>query len=164
MIDVVSVDYRNILRVSGDVYIKQNTSNTLHDKQHVLASYTTEVVNNVSTVVNTVHMITPTYARLSQTPDLTRLAQTLSLVPSLHWIVVEDAHSMSTWITQLALDKAINFTHLAVHDHSGTGRGSHQRNKGLDWIIGHDVPRGDVIYFGDDDNSYDTRLFDTVSN
>ena len=117
----------------------------------------------MSNVINTVHMITPTYARQSQKPDLTRLAQTLSLVPSLHWIVVEDAQNTSSWITQLALDKAINLTHLAVHDHNGTGRGSHQRNKGLEWIIGHEVPGCDVIYFGDDDNSYDTRLFDTVS-
>ncbi|MPC46685.1 Galactosylgalactosylxylosylprotein 3-beta-glucuronosyltransferase P [Portunus trituberculatus] len=38
-----------------------------------------------------VYLVTPTYRRTSQLADLTRLAQTLMLVPGLHWVVVEDA-------------------------------------------------------------------------
>ena len=37
------------------------------------------------------YVMTPTYRRATQLADLTRLAQTLMLVPTLHWIVVEDA-------------------------------------------------------------------------
>ena len=117
-----------------------------------------------SDTIPTIHMITPTYARQSQKPDLTRLAQTLSLVPALHWIVVEDARSVSLWIKNLAREKRVNITLLAVRSkYGGTGRGVRQRNKALEWIVEHQVPRSDVIYFGDDDNTYDTRLFDTVS-
>jgi hypothetical protein len=42
-------------------------------------------------------------------------------------------------------------------------RGVSNRNKGLQWIRENYVdPRG-VVYFADDDNTYDLRLFDEVS-
>ncbi len=49
-------------------------------------------------------------------------------------------------------------------------RGVEQRNAGLDWIRGHcSTPKGKpecqkgVLYFMDDDNKYDLRLFEEVS-
>lgn len=39
----------------------------------------------------TIYAITPTYARPVQRAELTRLAQTLMLVPNVHWVIVEDA-------------------------------------------------------------------------
>ncbi len=44
-----------------------------------------------TTDLRRIYVVTPTYARATQTADLTRLAQTLRLVPAVHWIVVEDA-------------------------------------------------------------------------
>lgn len=42
-------------------------------------------------------------------------------------------------------------------------RGVSNRNKGLQWVRDNYVdPRG-VLYFADDDNTYDLRLFDEVS-
>ena len=38
-----------------------------------------------------IYIITPTYKRTTQMADLTRLSQTLKLVPNIHWIVVEEA-------------------------------------------------------------------------
>ena len=38
-----------------------------------------------------IFVITPTYARPVQKAELTRLLNTLKHIPSLHWIVVEDA-------------------------------------------------------------------------
>lgn len=38
-----------------------------------------------------IYVITPTYTRAVQKAELTRLLNTLSHVPSLHWIIVEDA-------------------------------------------------------------------------
>lgn len=38
-----------------------------------------------------IFIITPTYTRPTQMPDMTRLAQTLRLVPDIFWIVAEDA-------------------------------------------------------------------------
>ncbi len=50
---------------------------------------------NVTTFKNesvpVIYFVTPTYARSVQMAELTRLGQTLSSVPALHWILVEDA-------------------------------------------------------------------------
>lgn len=45
-----------------------------------------------------IFLITPTYTRPTQMPDMTRLAQTLRLVPDIFWIVVEDAQVMSKYV------------------------------------------------------------------
>ncbi len=45
-------------------------------------------------------------------------------------------------------------------------KGVSNRNAGLQWIFEHVRDTGDdsgIIYFGDDDNSYDARLFEEVS-
>jgi UDP-N-acetyl-D-mannosaminuronate dehydrogenase len=42
-----------------------------------------------------IFVITPTYTRATQMPDMTRLSQTLRLVKDLFWIVVEDSHVLS---------------------------------------------------------------------
>jgi len=42
--------------------------------------------------IPTLYVITPTYNRKTQLPDIVRLKQTLMLVPNCVWIVVEDAN------------------------------------------------------------------------
>ena len=42
-------------------------------------------------------------------------------------------------------------------------RGVSNRNRGLQWIRENYVDTRGVIYFADDDNTYDLRLFDEVS-
>ena len=44
-----------------------------------------------------IFLITPTYTRPTQAADMTRLSQTLQLVPDIFWIVVEDAHNRSRY-------------------------------------------------------------------
>lgn len=46
-------------------------------------------------------------------------------------------------------------------------RGVEQRNLGLDWLRRHHMTmqgkgEGDVVYFGDDDNTYDIELFNEI--
>ena len=44
-------------------------------------------------------------------------------------------------------------------------KGVSNRNKGLEWIVNYATSYNDesgVIYFADDDNTYDVRLFDEV--
>ncbi|CAI2324751.1 unnamed protein product [Caenorhabditis sp. 36 PRJEB53466] len=121
-----------------------------------------------------IYFITPTSFRAAQKADLTRLAQTLSHVPNLHWILVEDAEIQSTALRHLLLRSKIPFSHLNAAtptdqkmkyaDPSWTlPRGVAQRNAALAWIRTQlaTVPRG-VVYFGDDDNTYDVRLFDEM--
>ncbi|KAM3718221.1 Coiled-coil domain-containing protein [Dirofilaria immitis] len=121
-----------------------------------------------------IYFITPTYRRPTQKADLIRLAQTLAHVPNLHWIVVEDANNISPFIADIFKRYHIRFTHLyaltppekkpnETDPNWKVPRGVVQRNKALLWLRKnlHNLRRG-VVYFGDDDNTYDWRLFDEM--
>ena len=45
------------------------------------------------------YIVTPTYRRPEMIAELTRLGQTLLLLPRVHWIIAEDSHSCSSAIT-----------------------------------------------------------------
>jgi len=123
----------------------------------------------------TVYVITPTYKRHTQKADLTRLSQTLLHVPRLHWIVVEDSEEKSGLVSRFVENCGVSYTHLAVKTQKKLiskegeprwlkSRGADQRNIGLRWIREHFTSdmKG-VVYFGDDDNTYDVRIFELVS-
>ena len=115
-------------------------------------------------------MITPTYARLTQKSDLTSVCLTVMHVPKLVWIVVEDSDTRTYLVAKLLARCKVSSVHLNVvtpdyykHD-KWKPRGVLQRNAGLSWIRDHhsiDNCSG-VVYFGDDDNSYDLRVFEEV--
>lgn len=129
----------------------------------------------------TIYVVTPTYARYVQKAELTRLSHTLMLVPNLHWIIVED----SDWATDLVRKFVIRLKnefdfHTITRLHSPTPesfklkpgqaswskpKGVWQRNKALEWIRDNlsDLDSDDgVIYFADDDNTYDVELFNEM--
>ena len=124
----------------------------------------------------TIFAITPTYRRFLQKAELTRTAQTLKHVKNLHWIVVEDSHEKTNLVKRLLNHFGIRYTHLNVRTPVGMrigrnkprwtkSRGTEQRNLGLEWIrdnIKANETKG-VVYFADDDNTYDIRLFDEVT-
>ena len=128
-------------------------------------------------------LITPTYKRWTQKADLTRLCQTLMHVSNLRWIVIEDSDKKTALVTKFLSRCPVNSTHLFIKtsanlmpttkkDKSSNKvyivrkpRGIEQRNIALDWLRNH-YKSGDirgVVYFADDDNTYDLRLFDEVS-
>ena len=122
-----------------------------------------------------IYIITPTYARLEQKAELTRLSQTLMLVKNIHWIVVEDAYSKTSLVSNLLQQTGLNYTHLYVatpNDVKMTSkdpnwlkpRGVLQRNEALSWLRIHTSPQKQlgVVYFADDDNTYSLGLFDEV--
>lgn len=124
----------------------------------------------------TIFVITPTYARLVQKAELTRLAQTFLHVPRLHWVLVEDSPRRTALVSDFLKSSGLAYTHL----HTPTPRdrklqegdpswlkprGAEQRNEGLRWLRedrrgepGADRQRG-VVYFADDDNTYSLQLF-----
>ena len=123
----------------------------------------------------TVYVITPTYKRHTQKADLTRLSQTLLHVPRLHWIVIEDSEEKTDLVSRFLENCGVSYTHLAVKTQNKLitkegeprwlkSRGADQRNVGLKWIREHFTSgmKG-VVYFGDDDNTYDVRIFELVS-
>ena len=121
-----------------------------------------------------IYFITPTdNMRLTQLADLTRLRNTLWLVPKLVWIIIEDSHIKTKKITDFIESSNMECVHLnqmtpAEMKISSFNRtfikGAFQRNKGINWLRKYvNVEAEGVVYFGDDDNTYDIRLFEEVN-
>ena len=91
-------------------------------------------------------------------------------IPNLVWIVVEDSSHRTDLVTNLLGHCSIASVHLTAvtpayyKRDKWKPRGVLQRNAGLSWIREHFSHRNcnGVVYFGDDDNSYDLRVFDAV--
>lgn len=92
-----------------------------------------------------IYCITPTYWRYVQRAELTRIAQTLKLVPNIHWIVIEDAAEKSDLVRNLISESKLIATHLVAQTASfeklkdknpkvRRHRGVEQRNTGLKWL------------------------------
>eukprot|EP00731_Ephydatia_muelleri_P004749 Em0002g925a len=119
-----------------------------------------------------VYLITTTYRRDTQKADLVVLCQTLMHVQSLVWILVENSMQHTPMIGALLKRCGLPYVHLTVSspDHTyvrATSEivGIQHRNVGLKWIrehCGNGKCNSGVVYFGDDDDRYDLRLFDEV--
>ncbi|XP_076274651.1 glucuronyltransferase I isoform X1 [Rhynchophorus ferrugineus] len=124
----------------------------------------------------TIYCITPTYSRYVQKAELTRISQTLKLVPNVHWIVIEDAMEKTDLVRNLISESKLITTHLVAqtapfeklkdsNPRIKRHRGVEQRNAALKWlrenlVLGRD--KG-VVYFMDDDNTYSIKLFDEIA-
>ncbi|XP_039757016.1 galactosylgalactosylxylosylprotein 3-beta-glucuronosyltransferase I isoform X1 [Pararge aegeria] len=124
----------------------------------------------VTPYLPTIYGITPTYARLTQKADLTRLSQTLMLVKNFHWIVIEDSDTKTKLVENLLKETPLKYTHLNMKTqkskHSSvSASGVEQRNIALNWLRGHldAIPdkRG-AVYFMDDDNTYSLKVFEEM--
>ncbi|XP_068249588.1 galactosylgalactosylxylosylprotein 3-beta-glucuronosyltransferase P-like isoform X2 [Palaemon carinicauda] len=118
--------------------------------------------------IPTVYVITPTYKRYEQIPELTRLGQTLLNVPKLHWIVADDAKDNNLEVISLLKTLGMPYTYLLTpmpekfHEpkYKVKPKGVANRNGAINWIRLH-ATEG-VFYFADDDNTYDIRLFEEI--
>ncbi|XP_053545385.1 galactosylgalactosylxylosylprotein 3-beta-glucuronosyltransferase 1-like [Bombina bombina] len=114
-----------------------------------------------------IFVITPTYTRIVQKAELTRMANTLRHVPALHWIVVEDSKNKTPLVTNFLRTSKVQYTQLCVMTPKGVkkARGTLQRNIGLSWLretfYPDEAPEG-VVYFGDDDNTYSLEVFEEM--
>ncbi|KAM4694670.1 galactosylgalactosylxylosylprotein 3-beta-glucuronosyltransferase 2 [Discoglossus pictus] len=131
-----------------------------------------------------IYAITPTYSRPVQKAELTRLSNTLRLVPRLHWIVVEDSAQPTDLVRRFLAGAGLRATHLHVptprrYKRAGLPRATEQRNAGLAWLRQQYQPQAQhtqrpggarqpqptqeppvgVVFFADDDNTYSLELF-----
>ena len=149
-------------------YNPENTDATFAD------SLTTQ---DSDTDMKTIFIITPTHQRRSQKVDLTTMCHTLMHVPKVVWIVIEDAHQPTSLVVNVLRRCKVENVHLTAQTsakyipkkgvpRSMKPRGVDQRNAGLKWLRQHYSEQNcsGVVHFGDDDNKYDLRLFDDVSN
>lgn len=123
-----------------------------------------------------IYVITPTYSRPVQKAELTRLQNTLTHVLSLHWILVEDAENRSELVGRLLQRSGLSYTHLSTltppdyklqpsQPNWMLPRGVLQRNAGLAWLrnyLNTSHHAHGVLYFADDDNTYDLRIFEEM--
>uniref|UniRef100_A0A0R3RWP5 Galactosylgalactosylxylosylprotein 3-beta-glucuronosyltransferase n=1 Tax=Elaeophora elaphi TaxID=1147741 RepID=A0A0R3RWP5_9BILA len=110
-------------------------------------------------------VITPTYRRSTRLADMTRMANTLSHIKNLYWIVIEDENHKVKAVEKLLNRTALPYTYFFAKTPPGyPRRGWYQRTMALQYLRNNsDLIRGEstksVVYFADDDNSYDIRLF-----
>ena len=140
--------------------------------------------NTTTNHLPTLYLITPTHTRPTQKVDLTSMCHTLMHVEKLHWIVIEDSNQRTELVANLLKRCDVQSTHLVTRRSkildvafAKYWRGVEQRNLGLNWlrsqcgagsqsllttpILQPDSCSG-VVYFADDDNKYDLRLFKVV--
>lgn len=118
-----------------------------------------------------VWVVTPTFYRPEQKPELTRIAQ--ALLPAnhfIHWIVVDDisqGSEESLKDLQIFLQRfPINTSLLKSIPRSehmkivGRPRGVNGRRAAIAWLRKN--AQNGVVYFADDDNTYDSDIFRQV--
>lgn len=130
---------------------------------------------NLQEELPVIYVVTPTYTRLTQQADLIRLMNTLRLAKKIHWVVVEDRKDKSDLVKRLVGKSGLyNTSHLAISTPKPSDdmtryqfhRGVDQRNLALKTIkeiasLNKQNANG-VVYFCDDDNSYDVQLFEEM--
>ncbi|CAJ0603165.1 unnamed protein product [Cylicocyclus nassatus] len=123
------------------------------------------VERNVDALEPLIIVITPTYKRPTRLADMTRFSNTLRLVPHVHWIVIEDGSDTVPFVEHILQRSYHNYTYFAAKTPKGyPRRGWYQRTSALQLLRNDSAAilgpyKEGVVYFGDDDNSYDTRLF-----
>lgn len=124
----------------------------------------------------TVFVVTPTFKRFVQKAELTRISQAFKAAKKLHWIVVEDSVQKTDLVGNFLKSSGLKYTHLNIRTpftlrrHKKEfrrlkPRGVEQRNLAIEWLRKNIDPQRTpgVVYFADDDNTYDSQIFDEVS-
>ncbi|EDQ87545.1 uncharacterized protein MONBRDRAFT_27343 [Monosiga brevicollis MX1] len=116
------------------------------------------------------YLITATYQRETQFADLTRLCQTLLLVPRVHWIVIEDAAELSPHVGEFLAECGVPYSHLhAATPPLPNGEICKTVNRQIGCFehrlgLKQDGEGNAVVYFADDDNTYSIELFKRMRN
>lgn len=119
----------------------------------------------------TVWVVTPTFHRPEQKPELTRIAQALLPVSDfVHWIVIEDVtkgtdtsfEDLKRFMQRFPLAVTILKSLPPKSRIVGKPRGVGGRTAAIQWL--RENAQEGVVYFADDDNTYDSSIFKQVYN
>ncbi|CRK97451.1 CLUMA_CG010840, isoform A [Clunio marinus] len=146
---------------------------SIQNDMYNLTTFGALAVETVNSLTSSIHppppplyIITPTYRRPEQLAELTRLGYTLKHISNLFWLVIEDAEKPTTLVTKLLQKINVPFSHLVAQmpekfrKNKVKPRGVSNRNRGLEWIRAN--ASDGVLYFADDDNTYDLDIFDEM--
>ncbi|KAL7643442.1 UNVERIFIED_CONTAM: hypothetical protein RMT77_005424 [Armadillidium vulgare] len=145
-----------------DMELNKICATSLHSKS-VYAS----IHNKKNHSLPTIYVITPTYKRTEMVPELTRISQTLLLVPNIIWILAEDAYKCSSYIIEFLEYLGMPYVYLVspmpviYRTLVGKPRGVSNRLAALEWIKKNGNDNG-VFYFLDDDNTVSIKLFEEM--
>ncbi|XP_017133843.1 galactosylgalactosylxylosylprotein 3-beta-glucuronosyltransferase P isoform X1 [Drosophila elegans] len=113
------------------------------------------------------YIITPTYRRPEQLAELTRLGYTLKHVVNLLWLVIEDANKTNPLVAHTLDRIGVPYEYMVApmpekykQTKRAKPRGVSNRNRGLEYLR-HNATEG-VLYFADDDNTYDISIFEQM--
>lgn len=147
--------------------LNENTNNNNINNNLINSNSLVDTTNNINELP-VIYFVTPTYSRREQMAELTRLGQTLLNVPNLHWILADDNDACNPYLDRLLDRFGIPYTHLASpmpksykNTKKSIPRGVANRRAALLWIKNNNIKSG-VLYFGDDDNTFDLRLFSEI--
>ncbi|KAI5646959.1 glycosyltransferase family 43 domain-containing protein [Phthorimaea operculella] len=124
--------------------------------------------NNVQNNSNlsTIYFVTTTHPRPEQIPKLIRYSHTLMHVPRLHWILVDENINCSGHVLRILKRSGLPFTLISSPQPESNNKVPFPRQEvpnrsaGVTWIR-HHVKEG-ILYFGDDDNTYDLEFFNEI--
>lgn len=134
---------------------------------------------NLTPSENYLIVVTPTYRRLTQLPDAVRLKQALLLVPNVVWIVIEDSECRHEDVYSYIRDfprliyvnrklRAASSQASSPRGPTGFNKGAEQRNLAIHLLGGEQLKgvlgAGSVVYFADDDNTYNSQLLPRLLN
>ncbi|XP_037803728.1 galactosylgalactosylxylosylprotein 3-beta-glucuronosyltransferase S-like [Penaeus monodon] len=114
----------------------------------------------------TIYVVTGTYQRSNQIPEMTQLAQTLMLVPDVHWIVAEDTRVDNKRLMEYLQFTGIPFTYLKTPTPRKFLKmdtlpvGASSCRAAIAWIRKN--AKTGVVYFADEGNIYDYKLFEEI--
>ncbi|XP_013793862.1 galactosylgalactosylxylosylprotein 3-beta-glucuronosyltransferase S-like, partial [Limulus polyphemus] len=111
----------------------------------------------------TIYIITATYARANQIPEITRLAQTLMHVPNIHWLVVEDWSDKNPMVEKILVKRGVQHTYLVgprPPNHLKYPYAVSCHHAAFKWIRKN--AKSGVIFMADDDNVFDLRVFEQM--
>lgn len=151
--------------------LRQEFINQLSISKNGLANHQETTVKTFfqynNETLDPLYIVTPTYRRPEQIAELTRMSHTLMLVKNVIWLVIEDAKVATPQVTTLLERTGLHFVHLVApmpekykQKKGAKPRGVSNRNRGLEWVRAN-ATKG-ILYFADDDNTYDIALFDEI--
>ena len=115
------------------------------------------------------YIITPTYTRREQVVEMVRMSHTLLHLNNIVWIIAEDSQKCSPLVEKMLQRFKIPYVHLVspmpkmYAKEKYKPRGVASRRAGVDWVLkNHPKDQDGVVYFADDDNTYDLSLFDEI--
>ncbi|XP_016909006.1 galactosylgalactosylxylosylprotein 3-beta-glucuronosyltransferase P [Apis cerana] len=165
--DIASMLVQQLTNYLHKDILELSENNSKNDQNVSLNEERRESSMNSDKIPEPLYIITPTYRRPEQIPELTRMSHTLMLVKNVHWLVIEDATVATKQVTRLLERTGLKFEHLTApmpekykQKKGAKPRGVSNRNRGLQWIRANAT--NGVFYFADDDNTYDIALFDEI--